>query len=641
MRQALDLAFAMGCVLAVWTGLLVLLAGLGRGLLRLAGEREEADLATSAWAGYAATIAGLQLWHFVLPVDGRALAVLAVLSAAGWWAGRGRPASAGRPPLGIVLAFAVLAVWLADRAVGPCFSYDSANYQIPLVRWYRSFPAVPGLANLNPVYGIGLSGLLFPALLEQGPGAGRSHHFANGFLLVLLLLLLARLLGGLLGRSSRTGPQQAAALVLVFPALLLMNRGGGNWISSHSTDLPVTVALLAAWCLIAEGLARERREAAPPGPHLFAGLALLAVAPCLKATAAVFAGTAWVVIAGWLIRQAGRDGWRTMGKAAVFAVATLLPWLARNVVLSGYPLFPAAVAGVPVDWRLPAEHAEGIVWWTRAYLRMPEAWERMTAPAFAEWFPFWVRAELRASLLEAVIPLVLAGAAAAAWLFLRRRQEEPRAPALLLLPFAVALPVWFLSAPSVRYGLSLFWCLCAQAAAMALPPLLASPRPRRLLPLLVLLWTVSPLALQSWYAVKYRGADLPGTALARQLFTPPGTDHGFHPLFQPRLRAVRVCGDLDVRLPVAAMAVRTPEPWPATLPWGSRPPATALLLAGLCLRQPGDLSAGFRIRGDGRTWSERNGAEVSAVAARTGWPVGRLAVYFNVRPELIEESLGH
>jgi len=650
MREALDLAFAIGCVLAVWMGMLVLLAGLGWGLLRLmAGRSTEApDLTTAAWAGYAATIAVLQVWHFALPVDGRALAFLAILSAAGWWAGRGAALSGDRLPrsvrvvLGITLGLA--AIWLADRSIGPCFSYDSANYQIPLVRWYRSDPVVPGLANLNPLYGLGSSGLLFAALFEPGTMAGWSHHFTNGFLLFLLLLLLARFLGDLCGGTSRPGSRHAAALALLFPTVMLINRSAASWISSPTTDLPVAAAVFAAWCLIAEGLAEGRLEAARPGSHLFTGLSLLAVAPCLKATAAVFAGTAWVVVCGlWLARKGGGQGWRKRGDgggtAVAFAAIAILPWLARNVMLSGYPLFPAAVAGFPVDWRLPVEHAEGIVWWTRAYLRMPEAWERMTAPGFAEWFPFWIRAELRVSLLEAVIPLVLAAAASAVWLFLRRRQVETRPPAALLLPFAVALPVWFLSAPSVRYCLFLFWSLCAQTAAMVLPQLLAKPGVRRFLPALTLLWAVSPLVFQAHYAVKYRGALTPRAALVWQFLTPPGPDHGFHPLFQPALDTVRVCGSLDVHLPAARIDVREPAPWPETLPWDSPPPSTALLLPGLCPRQPGNLAAGFRIADSERPWAERHAAMVLAVAERTGWPVARLAVYFVVRPELIEKSL--
>jgi hypothetical protein len=621
----------------------------------MAGRSAEgSDLTTAAWAGYAAAMVVLQVWHFALPVDDRALAFLAILNAAGWWAGHGATLSGDRLPravrvvLGITLGLAAL--WLADRSTGPCFSYDSANYQIPLVRWYHSDPVVPGLANLNPLYGLGSSGLLFAALLEPGTMAGWSYHFINGFLVFLLLLLLARFLGDLFSPASHPGSRHAAALTLLFPAVLLINRSAGSWIASHTTDLPVAVAIFAAWCLMAAEIDdRPENETERPGPRLLTGLALLAVAPCLKATAAVFAATAWVVIAGWWSVARGRrlapGRLSALLPSAVFAATAIGSWLARTVVQTGYPLFPAAVAGFPVDWRLPVEHAEGIAWWIRAYARMPEAWERMAAPGFAEWFRYWARVELRTSLVEALLPLALAAAGGlSAWfLYRRRREDEPRPPAVLFIPFAAALPVWFLSAPTVRFGIFLLWCLAAQSVALALPRLLARPGVRRSLPALILLWAVSPLVFQAYYAVKFRGPLTPRTALVRQFLTPPGPDHGFHPLFQPALDTVRVCGGLDVHVPAARMDVRAPAPWPETLPWGSPPPATAILLSGLCPRQPGDRpenrAAGYRIAGSEQPWPERHAAEVLAVAERTGWPVARLAVHFVVRPELIETSL--
>ncbi len=641
----MTLAFAMACILAVWGGLFLLCAGLGLGLLRAGcGSRSgPADLVLAAWIGYAAALAALQVWHFALPVDARALAALAAASLAGWLAGlRGPGRKEGgedfRWPRSVVVLTALLALWVADRAAGPGAGYDSANYHLTLVRWFDSFPVVPGLANLNPVYGVNLSGLLFPALLEQGPGTGRSSHFANGFVLVLFFLLVARRIGELLASREMPTPGRLFAAVLVYPAVMIVNRGNGVWVSSLTTDVPASLTVLAACCLAVEALGdgRPREEAEP---RLFAALLLLSVTPCLKATAGIFAAAAWIVVLGAALVPRRRAAVRPLVIAVAFALAAGVPWLARNVLLSGYPLFPSTAAAFDVDWRLPAEHGTGMVWWTRAYTRTPGAWDRMLHQDATNWLPYWLRVELRPALHEGLVPLLLTAVWIALWLAAGR--PRPRHAPVLLLPLAVALPAWFVLAPAFRYGLFLFWVLCAQAAALLLPPVLAAAARRRaLVGPAVLVLAAAPLAFQAWYGVRYRGADPPGTALARLFFTPPGPDHGFHPLPAPPLETVRVCGGVRVFLPRARPGVSVDSaPWPATLPWDAPLPATSLLLDGLCARRPGDLGAGFRIDQGGQSWPRRNAASVRAVSRRTGWGLARLAVHFCVRPELIQESL--
>jgi hypothetical protein len=149
---------------------------------------------------------------------------------------------------------------------------------------------------------------------------------------------------------------------------------------------------------------------------------------------------------------------------------------------------------------------------------------------------------------------------------------------------------------------------------------------------------LTPLALHAYYTVKYRESGSPLAALGHELWTPPGPDHGFHPLYRPALDRLTVC-DQEVFVPAARAAVRGEAPWPDTLPWDAPLPATPLLYDGLCPRRPGDLAAGFRTETRGLSWPERNAAMVAEVRRRTGWGLGRLAVYFCVRPELIRDSL--
>lgn len=642
MIEILNLVFALGCVLAVWGGLFLLFSGVGLGFLAAvygrSGERCP-GLVPACWCGFALAIAILQVWHLFLPIDGRALAVLTLFSLAGWRMRRVfRPEPGTSLPLPILIAVCGLALWLADRSIGPFVSYDGANYHLTVVRWFNSFAIVPGLANLNPHYGFNSSCLLFPALLEQGPGAARSHHFCNGFLLFLFLLLVAPRVGRLFA-GSPVASHSIAATLFLFPTVTLLIRDRGAWISSHATDVAPLFVVFSACILALQAFDQDRNERAHLSPRLFIALALLAIAPCLKATTLIFGATAWVILLlghSWrdLRRGAGSPSLRPAACAVLFASIAIGTWMARNVLLSGYPLFPATLAAFDVDWRLPLDHAQGILWWTRAYTRTPQAWDLMTQNG-TEWLAYWLRMELRIALFETLIPSAIVVLSVLVWLWARRPLR--RRP-ILLLPPLVAIPAWFFLAPSVRYGAVLFWALCALVAAELLTPVLAAlPWRRTAFAMGVLLSTVTPFVFHAYFTFRYPGPNRSAPALG--LVTLPGPDRGFHPVFKPPLIASTVCGNLRVFLPAARLREWETVPWQEAVPWDGPLPSTALLLNGLCSRRPGDLQSGFRTVTQGQAWPERNAAKVLAAQKTTGWSLGHLAVHFCVRPELITESL--
>src|SRR6185295_1351245 len=374
-------------------------------------------------------------------------------------------------------------------------------------------------------------------------------------------------------------------------------------------------------------------------PKLSLALALLAITLCLKATTLIFGATAWAILFlgdTWRGRrpEGASPSLRPAACAVLFASAAVGTWIARGVVLSGYPVFPSTLAAFDVDWRLPLDHARGYLWWTRAYTRTPEAWDLMTQSGTG-WLSYWLRRELRVAIYEALFPLALAGLWFLIWVLARRPLD--RRPILLLAPL-VAIPAWFFLAPSVRYGAVLFWALCALVAAELLPPVLAAlPRRRQALVAGVILSTVTPFVFHAYFTFRHPGADSSAPALG--LLTPPGPDHGFHRLLRPHLTAVTACKNLQVFMPAARFFEKSSRPWQETIPWDGPLPATASLLDGLCSRRPGKLESGFRIVTGGRPWPERNAGTVRAVQEQTGWSPGRLAIYFCVRPELISESL--
>src|SRR5581483_11705082 len=139
-------AVAMALVLATWALLAAAFVGAGLLVRRGLGLRPggAGALLDAFWAGWAATVASLQLWHLALPVAGRAALAAGAAGALGWLLGaRGLrqswPARDGRSRAALVSAgvFLAGALFLAWSALGPPTS-DTGLYHLSAVRWIKT-----------------------------------------------------------------------------------------------------------------------------------------------------------------------------------------------------------------------------------------------------------------------------------------------------------------------------------------------------------------------------------------------------------------------------------------------------------------------------------------------------------------------
>lgn len=185
-------------VALVWSLTTLTWIGIGCLTLRALGLRRlDADrVLLAGFAGYAAVIAILQVWHLRLPVGVPALWLLLAggLTGLALYANQlfaGTLRSLRRHPLAWSLA-TLTVLWMANVASGPCQFGDTGMYHLPMARWLVEYPIVPGLANLHGRFGFNNASLLHAALFECGPFEGRSHHFVNGPLVLLFGALVLR-----------------------------------------------------------------------------------------------------------------------------------------------------------------------------------------------------------------------------------------------------------------------------------------------------------------------------------------------------------------------------------------------------------------------------------------------------------------
>lgn len=446
---------------AAWAAIALVLAGLGALLQRCwRAPVEGADgWLRCFWLGWSSLLLFLQAWHFVFPIDDRAFFVAAPLGALGLLLCGTRPwKTFGRGFLRHLPALVLLALataWLADRATGGNGNGDTGYYFVPTVAWLRAHPIVPGLANLSAPLAYNQTYFHYVASLETGPFVEGSHHIANA---LLLLALVAR---GLLGASRVLRPgggRPADVFYMAFTPAALRLVFQPNF-TSPAPDFAVFVL---GGVLIGELVdliaSPERPRSALPAMAVLATTALT-----VKLSLAALAGTTLVVAGAVALRRGA--GSRTLGGAIALAFVWMLVWMAGNVVMSGYPLYPSGVAAMPVAWRVPIDVADLIRGSSSLHGSIDLAWKD----------PKWFLNSLDSlgwHTREVILPLCMTAAALVVspflWLWRRRGERRPGVSAITLLPTVVALVFWFVTAPRPRFAGAAFWLLGMQAVLVAL-----------------------------------------------------------------------------------------------------------------------------------------------------------------------------
>jgi hypothetical protein len=556
--------------------------GLGRLLQRAwrTRPRPDAEVDTTAWIGWGAAVAVIQLWHLFLPPDWWLASLLGVAGLAGLATARVDlrrfTKVLWRDHRWFLLALALAALWLANTSLGPPRNGDSGLYHFQAVRWAAAFPDVPGLANLHGRFGFTSSYTLYLALPDALFGVGRGSHLANA---ALLLLPIGRGLWALRTVAGGRSEWQASAL---FDLLFLFPFAERVWaeqvLTSATPDLPVFVLGFVLTSLLLRTFGRST-DRATDNLRVTAVIWLAAVGVTVKLSFVGF-GLAAIALALLLrVRRARpvstrRELARRLVPLGACCTVIVLPWMARSVVLSGYPLYPFPGLSVAVDWRVPHMTAVDDYNWVRSWARQPGVdWHNVLGSW--SWFPSWARdlATSRYTLLTVCLPLALALAALLAVAFLRREYQARQPGALMaLIPAVVSLVYWFATAPSPRLAGSAFWALGLAAVAVFLAAAVPSGSAHSWRALLLVALAILGAAVL--FKLHQRGL-LPVVA---------GPDAGFHPAPTVATMTVRTPFGVEVHVPIG-----TENCWNAPIP------CTPNLRPALRLRRDADLRCGFTV----------------------------------------------
>ena len=430
-------------------------------------------------------------------------------------------------------------------------------------------------------------------MFDVGPLRDAAVHLMNSLLTAALVVE-----GACAWRTARA--EQAPRAFDLFSIAILPNVLHGALrqdVRSLSTDAAVCAVLFAATRVLFDALAHPAEARDERWRRMAMVLLLFTAAVTVKLSAAGVAAAS-VLVALWSLSRRGDArlaSWSQVSRWVAPSVVLLVGWLVRGVLLSGYPLYPAALFPMSVDWRVPAEQVAGEAAWITMSARNLNT--NVIYPGMS-WVLPWIRGVvLRGDpFVQLTLPtLLIAGCSGAALWTRRRMSGPPWHPSWRTGPLAIGagLAFWLATAPHTRMAQGPLW----SAAAIAMAWWVSGRSPQqgrtpaaRLALLVVVITSVITVKQAAGVALRAdRGSRMRETVAA--LLTLPRNGVWMAPFPKPQLREVGLASGVRIVVPVLDNAC-----------WSTRLVCTPHPSASLALRQPNgalheSVSHGFRSAG--------------------------------------------
>lgn len=345
--------------------------------------------------------------------------------------------------LGKVIVALLLFVLFAYGASRGIIHYDTGLYHAQSIRWIEELGVVPGLGNLHSRLAYNSSAFCLSALYSMAFLGGQSYHCCAGFLAFLLALVCTQAFYR--GRPARPLLSDFARVIAVYYLLNVFDE-----MVSPASDY--FMVLLVFYIVIRWLELTEREE------NSYLPYAVLCVM-CVCVLTVKLSGALLLLLtlkpAVMMIRE---NRIKDILKFLCLGIATVLPFLARNVILSGWLVYPfTAIDLFNFDFKIPKGMADYDA-------REIQVWGRGLKDVASyddsvwQWLPQWIRGLDNTDKLF----LVLAASGVLILLFLILYTIVWRRWELLsFLHIAGTLSAcflfWLLSAPLIRYGCVFLW----------------------------------------------------------------------------------------------------------------------------------------------------------------------------------------
>lgn len=319
------------------------------------------------WVGLVVAFGILQIWSIFLPVNIYAFIFILLISLITFRV----------PKLSLIFKFVknnyafvfvsfFVIIFISYFASLPVGWGDTYLYHLNAVKWSNLYSVVPGLVNMHSRLAFNSSFFLFASMIDNWFLTDRSSHVALSLLSIVLSLQIFWII-------TKSNSRLAKIFGLFALPLLICSIAVRTMVASLSPDFAVIMLVFA----IALSLLQQKSQS------WYVGGLLSILLLTIKFNGLAFSG---VILLSLLFRLEKQK----IYKLIYFGLFLVIPFLIRNVILSGWLLYPLPYFGFNLPWAARIEDVRGMYNVIHAWAITPgEGWTRSLGLSFWQWFPDW------------------------------------------------------------------------------------------------------------------------------------------------------------------------------------------------------------------------------------------------------------
>ncbi|MES1219576.1 MAG: hypothetical protein ABUT20_29015 [Bacteroidota bacterium] len=339
-----------------------------------------------------------------------------------------------------ILGAALFVILASNKPVMP----DTDLYHLQIIRWNQEYGTVKGLANLYLRYGFYSNWLSLVSFFAL-PFKNLNYLYLNSCLSIWFLLFLVQKLSFHLQRFRNTKENKVFSFSYLIILVLLFVNWGLIRVNASSTSYDFIVSCLTIITLLS--ITEEIIIGSYLNTSRLYPLIIITVSiPFFK-----LSGIAILLIlfTYFLVTRKKKTVYFI---TILLAIAFLIPFLARNYIETGYPLFPYTFLslGNP-DWQVPTQMADKIASYislNNKYFNQPIPINEWKAPSYhwlKSWFKFIPRID------QLIILLLITGLPIFSFFRKTLLKGKERYLPIYVVDW-LALIIWFLLSPDPRFA---------------------------------------------------------------------------------------------------------------------------------------------------------------------------------------------
>lgn len=268
----------------------------------------------------------------------------------------------------IIIAFIV--------SLGPPRAYDTGLYHLQNIKWIEEYAVVPGLANLHGRFGFNPNIFTLFACTSLFDLFKQEIFSVNFTLYAILVMYFTKKIHFIFKNHGITN-------ILIFNSIIFVDIIFS--FSNLSSPSPNFISAALPLFILASAVKPSDQEDNSTFKRYMPLLILCIYVLTVKlATLPLMVLFAFVVIKNKMERR------ELFGTFALLALI-VLPWLARNIVLTGWLIYPFPSIDVfDFDWKVPLSSVLSEKAAVTGWARSPgELYRSAAQMVFSEWFPRW------------------------------------------------------------------------------------------------------------------------------------------------------------------------------------------------------------------------------------------------------------